>query len=342
MKHLSLKTAILVGTFATILSGCEQGQLELGNDTSGVGGTDNDEGVGGTTGSTGDTTSGAGGIVGAGGATTPGMPVDVFEGYGFCSENLLNRCSCPEAVSDNGDGGPTITEQGPDVFDAFCLRPCDTERDCPVPNTGTSRPECRAVTDHILQCPDYSKGCPLYDRCILPCDNGQTCPDGMVCDGAGTTIGDSGSVCVWRTSPAEHVAKDPELCGELKTRDACEGLLNHYPVDPDIHCTWATDLLIPRSDAACTSTAPAERCVAVMHGDPNALPPLICSAAPSCDGTTAAPVWWAELGAGDLSLIQLEGCDHRPYAIGLTSEYASCDFSSASSMPSVCGCVCAQ
>lgn len=340
MKHLSLSIAILVGTISTILSGCEQGKVELGNDTSGVGGAGNDEGVGGTTGIAPDDFSAVGGSIGAGGATTSGTPVDVFEAYGFCSDNLRSGCSCPEIVPADSSGPAYAVNGGVDAFDGFCLRPCDVASDCPVPNTGTSKPECRAVTGHATCNYDPGTDCLLFDRCVLPCDNGQTCPDGMTCQDTTKTIGPGGALCVWHTSPAEDVARNPELCGELKTREACEAFLSDYPLHPDSHCAWATDLLIPRSDATCTTTTPVGRCVAVSLVD--TISESTCGEASSCDGTTAAPVWWAELGAGDLSVIQLEACDHRPYAIGLTSDYASCDFSADPSTPSVCGCVCAK
>ena len=46
--------------------------------------------------------------------------------------------------------------------------------DCPAPATGDAVPECS----------DFS------DNCILPCDDGTTCPDGMDCNfvGGGTTL----------------------------------------------------------------------------------------------------------------------------------------------------------
>jgi len=55
-----------------------------------------------------------------------------------------------------------------------CTGPCESEADCPAPATG----------DATVTCSGDPAGC------VLECDEGEACPDGMECSPAGA--------CMWR------------------------------------------------------------------------------------------------------------------------------------------------
>lgn len=65
-----------------------------------------------------------------------------------------------------------ILEQGAtcNLMSGMCTIDCSADTDCPEAGSGTAQAVCGQVT------PDSS---PL--TCLLPCDSGQTCPDGMAC-----------------------------------------------------------------------------------------------------------------------------------------------------------------
>jgi len=65
-----------------------------------------------------------------------------------------------------------ILEQGSTctLMSGVCTIDCTTDAQCPAPGSGTSHAVCGQVA------PDAD---PLI--CVLPCDSGQTCPDGMAC-----------------------------------------------------------------------------------------------------------------------------------------------------------------
>lgn len=67
------------------------------------------------------------------------------------------------AGCDEGWGG------GNECIDlCFCHIECDVPEDCPVPETGNASRACERVIDGT--------------SCVLSCADGETCPDGMVCD----------------------------------------------------------------------------------------------------------------------------------------------------------------
>src|SRR5688572_28939837 len=49
-----------------------------------------------------------------------------------------------------------------------CSQPCGVSEECPSPTSGNALPEC-----------PY----PNYSYCVLDCENGEICPDGMTCIG---------------------------------------------------------------------------------------------------------------------------------------------------------------
>ena len=106
---------------------------------------------------------------------TPGLcppPGIDDDAYPWCSPDNENFCTDGMFGFINGTSD---CMQG-----CLCVDDCMTDADCPVPSTGTAVPEC------------WDKG-PGFenDRCILPCDGGQVCPDGMTC------APEWGDICMW-------------------------------------------------------------------------------------------------------------------------------------------------
>jgi len=101
----------------------------------------------------------------------PGLcpPPDIDDTYPWCSTD--NEYACDEGMFGFGGG----CEQG-----CLCIEHCMTDADCPLPDTGSTVPQCWD------QGPGFEN-----DRCILPCGGGQTCPDGMTC------APEWGDICMW-------------------------------------------------------------------------------------------------------------------------------------------------
>jgi hypothetical protein len=87
----------------------------------------------------------------------------------------LNENQCDPEAGGFGTGGNCIDQ-------CWCGPACDTLADCPTPATGNVVPVCDTV--------NYDPG-----LCVLPCDGGSTCPDGMACSPA---FGPP-DLCMWET-----------------------------------------------------------------------------------------------------------------------------------------------
>jgi hypothetical protein len=83
--------------------------------------------------------------------------------YASCSMPADPSCSSPADTCIWTDG--VMDEGSPG---GWCARECNSAVDCPWPESGTADPDCT-----------YYGELPL--KCILRCDVGQICPDGMVC-----------------------------------------------------------------------------------------------------------------------------------------------------------------
>ena len=251
-------------------------------------------------------------------------PVDVLEGYGFCSMNIYAQFCVGGSDTDGGwsSGSDSSVPDGMmSEEDCYCFRSCGAASDCPVPDTGTTLPACTP----------FQGG---FSSCALPCGDGQTCPDGMTCRELAEVA--SGPICVWHDDQDENIFQNPEACGERTTREDCEAVLADYPVEPSYKCAWAKETVIERDDVACESPRVVERCIAVQRedgGDP------LCDSGRNCEGARGA-LYWQELGAGDISLVELERCDLRPHTWAATN-YENCDFAATAVTPSVCDCACA-
>ena len=72
--------------------------------------------------------------------------------------DLMARPQCPEPY-----------EQCYPFIEGFtvCTAPCMFDADCPVPGSGDAMPVCAGVDGN---------------ECLLDCQDGRTCPDGMSCE----------------------------------------------------------------------------------------------------------------------------------------------------------------
>ena len=241
-------------------------------------------------------------------------PVDVLEGYPFCSDNFFaGPAMCPRNLGDPPDGMMLLTEVG---NDCYCPRACLSEANCPTPTTGTSAPVCAVIERD-------------FNMCVLPCGDGQTCPDGMTCSSA--IENDTGAICVWHDD--DVIRTTPRVCGDRTTQEECEAYPSHYPAEPDYRCVWVKETLVERDDLSCAKPHTSERCVAVQRDDSGS-----CDGGVNCAGAPGA-LYWVELGAGDISLVEVDVCDERPYTV-TGPYYHACDFSGTNVSPSVCNCAC--
>jgi hypothetical protein len=89
--------------------------------------------------------------------------------------------ACPSGEdSECGDGNNCVPvlDQWDDIVETVCGEGgCSTGADCDPPSSGNAVPVCVELS---------------IDTCMLDCDGGATCPDGMQC--SSTTLG---NVCVW-------------------------------------------------------------------------------------------------------------------------------------------------
>jgi hypothetical protein len=111
------------------------------------------------------------GLPEAGPCAIPGNcpPPVIDDTYPWCSET--NDAYCPDGVVFSYTGLTDLTgDLGCESF-CQCQTPCMGDSDCPQPATGTATPEC--MEDPL--------GISSPTSCMLSCDAGQTCPDGMTC-----------------------------------------------------------------------------------------------------------------------------------------------------------------
>ena len=104
----------------------------------------------------------------------PGVcePPGIDDTYPWCSWQNDDACHDPGHF---GAGG-TCNDY------CHCYVPCDDASECAVPPTGDATPACRQG--------EVGES----NSCVLECDDGQTCPDGMACSDMYTP-----SLCMWPT-----------------------------------------------------------------------------------------------------------------------------------------------
>jgi hypothetical protein len=104
--------------------------------------------------------------------------------------------TCPKHEGGQGAyiwnaAGPvgTLCYDQEDCNACICAVPCheDTPSGCPAPDSGNAEPACFAV----------DPGTPGSGSCVLHCDNGEMCPEGMTCVGMAEY---DHRVCAWLTA----------------------------------------------------------------------------------------------------------------------------------------------
>jgi hypothetical protein len=266
----------------------------------------------------------SGGAPAAGGAVAVAgyfsdTPVPVDPGpYGYCAAGETSYYpQCPFS-SHGGWGDPELGVCGETCM---CNYPCGTDADCPTPSTGTAVAVCSQT---------YRPG-----SCQIPCNNGETCPDGMSC----LSYHGGENLCVWFTTGEENfscwVSEDPDGCSQYTTRDACEARISDPddPRQPMAGCLWITETIYSSTADSCEPASGEEKCVGAIHSSGD-----LCAAPYSCGGKAPA-VYWADLGAGTVALAQVENCHFRPTAEFGAYRYRACEFGEPT-IPGMCDCAC--
>jgi len=234
--------------------------------------------------------------------------------WGYCSVmGSLSNCS-----SNTTFGREDI---GTCDADCTCVLPCDADSDCPAAETGTAVPTC----GHLGEDNDERV-------CVLPCGDGEICPDGMSCQ---ADMSPNGPICVWHTDGELNLRCNPESCARYLTQEDCEAAHAGLPIEPNLVCVWANEMIIPASADACETVASEKKCVAAQREPDN---PALCDSAAPC-GETPQLVFWRDLGGGDLALLSIEGCEHYPFS--LTEDYELCSFGNPT-LPLDCDCACEE
>jgi hypothetical protein len=191
----------------------------------------------------------------------------------------------------------------------LCESYCVEHDDCgPIPTTGTAVPEC-------LQ-PD--------GICVLRCDAGQQCPDGMQCvSGEPFPV----PMCAWSANDplmcfAREGGEDP--CAAYRTIDEC---LAVQSPNAAVRCDWVERRVLATDSDGCESALVEDVCMAVTSE-------YECSPSAQCPG--GGGLFWTDLGAGTAEIITVSDCAWRPIGAG----GSPCDFTGDIPIPLVCGCGC--
>ncbi|MCR9166496.1 MAG: choice-of-anchor J domain-containing protein [Nannocystaceae bacterium] len=147
--------------------------------------------------------------------------------YGDCLNNTIDVCE---------DSGICLSDDA--TFGACATTGCTDASDCSMaPETGDAAPGC-------TEFPDGSTA-----FCSLTCDDGETCPDGMICLPLNIDGDPIGSHCLWPPEPEPGFADcatlpDAVVCGAteacIETTDKTNGTTQVCAadgcVDPGIDC----------------------------------------------------------------------------------------------------------
>jgi hypothetical protein len=169
-------------------------------------------------------------------------------------------CVNPQNASCENMGICLVDDPAGATFGA-CAEPCADETECTASPGGDAVVSCQAFGDTSL--------------CVLDCSNGETCPDGMICDPLGIGL------CVWElVIPPQEGFGD---CANFEEVDACletEACILDDTQDPDTsvcsaQCTAADECPL----APATGDAPVA-CGDIGTGIDTCY--LDCSAAQTC------------------------------------------------------------
>ncbi|HEX2878263.1 MAG TPA: hypothetical protein VHO25_01875, partial [Polyangiaceae bacterium] len=202
-----------------------------------------------------------------------------------------------------------------------CLIPCETALDCPDPGSG----------DALMECLNNS-------TCVMRCDDGQTCPDGMQCVPRPT---EEQSWCMWVNEGEDErfdcwLENHPNGCADLTTKESCEARINASPTTVYEGCIWVRESILSTDSNSCQGTT-TERCITGTS----------CSESDCGIGTSArcaecgTLAYISDLGNGTASLIETDYKGYQPSSDKLTqTQWEQCQFDTTPTLPLLCGCAC--
>jgi len=143
-----------------------------------------------------------------------------------------------------------------------------------------------------------------------------------------TEIRDKGAYCAWVFNEDNSLGcaleNNPDLCDQFATQAECEARIDGDPRQPRQACLWASVSTFNVGNDACEPVQVKEKCVlAALHGS-DATQESQCG---------DASVHWQDLGAGTVTLTELQRCGYAPF------HTTPCDFGN-STLPVLCDCAC--
>jgi hypothetical protein len=195
----------------------------------------------------------------------------------------------------------------------LCSPDCSADADCGDAPGGTATPACHAP------------------YCVLECDGGKTCPEGMVCaDGAEAGFG---AVCVWPyDDPLQcyvELDEGEDPCAAYNTEAECNAVVSSTLPH---RCDWITRRWFSDGAASCEVLQEESLCVATESAE---FSPVHCAPEAAC-GVGDRAVYWRDLGGGTTQIVETSDCTYRT----TLSDLSPCDFSGPVPIPLVCGCGC--
>jgi len=226
--------------------------------------------------------------------------------YGYCSlaSSGLPQMYCPENGA-SGGGTDNCLEW------CTCQVSCDSDEDCPEPETGSTPPRCDG------------------GECVLSCA-GSTCPDGMRC----IEMHSGEEQCAWAQEGEENLScwlfEHPDYCEQFTTKEACQERMLTDPLQPPEGCIWMVETIHSTASPSCEPAAVTESCVPGMRQDCD-LEGLSCPDSESW-------VFFRDIGAGTAALMTTDRCLMPGGIFGVSGE--ACSFGEPTTLPLLCDCAC--
>ncbi|HEX2881877.1 MAG TPA: hypothetical protein VHO25_20265, partial [Polyangiaceae bacterium] len=224
-----------------------------------------------------------------------------------------------EVVCRDGRVGWRVDQYSGDwdcTMTAHCLEPCTTAQDCPDPGSGNASLACRNGSS-----------------CVLRCDNGETCPDGMRCVlSPDQTVPEPEHWCVWHPEDNTSFNCGPP-CSTHTSKESCEARIDQSSVVYDTGCIWIRETILSEANDSCQGTI-TEHCVYGYECDEDD-----CGiGSPARCGDCGTLVYQSDLGAGTTSIVETEYKGYQPGFDDITRrDWDQCALGSSSS---ACNCAC--
>lgn len=205
--------------------------------------------------------------------------------------------------------------------------------------------QCGIACESLAECPKPENGNALKtcqnEQCVLRCDEGQACPDGMECvprPAENVPETEQERWCMWVTEGEnESFAcwQEHHGCTDFTTRETCEARIDQSPIVFDSACIWVRETLVSVADNACRGTT-TERCV---NGAECSAGDCGIGAQGRCGGCGSL-ISYGQRGAGTTSIVETTYKGYQPSHDPLSfGQWDQCDFDSDST-PEACNCAC--